>query len=77
MVDNQSAINLAKNAEYHKRSKHIDVRFHFIRDVVNQNKICIQYVKSKDQKADILRKALPKQQFCYLRNLINVTDFSK
>ena len=45
-VDNQSATKLANNSEFHKRSKHIDVRFHFVRDVISRKEIEISYVQS-------------------------------
>ena len=64
-IDNQSAIKLANNSEYHKRSKHIDIRFHFIRDVVSKREIEIKYVMSKNQLADLLTKPLPKQQLSH------------
>lgn len=76
-VDNQSAIKQAKNTEFHKRSKHIDVRYHFVREVVNQKEIEIAYVESKEQLADIFTKPLAKQQFCYLREQLNIQDTSK
>ena len=71
-VDNQSAIKLANNAEYHKRSKHIDVRFHFVPDMLSRDEIKIDYVQSKEQLADILTKPLPKQQFCMLRERMSL-----
>lgn len=75
-IDNQSAIKLAKNSEFHKRSKHIDVRFHFVRDVVNRKEIELNYVQSKQQLADIFTKPLAKQQFCILREQLNILDIS-
>lgn len=71
-VDNQAAIKLASNSEHHKRSKHIDVRYHFIRDIVNKKQIALEYVSSKDQLADIFTKPLAKAQFCYLREKLNI-----
>ncbi|XP_043483599.1 secreted RxLR effector protein 161-like [Leptopilina heterotoma] len=76
-VDKQSAIKLSKNSEFHQRSKHIDVRFHFIRDVIGRKDIEVKYVMSKDQLADIFTKPLPKQQFVYLREMMSVSDHSK
>ncbi|CAK9811716.1 Retrovirus-related Pol polyprotein from transposon TNT 1-94 [Anthophora quadrimaculata] len=76
-VDNQSAIKIANNSEYHKRSKHIDVRFHFIRDVLNRKEIEINYVQSKQQLADIFTKPLAKQKFCFLREKLNIVNVSK
>lgn len=76
-VDNQAAIKIASSSENHKRSKHIDVRYHFTRDVVNRGEIEIKYVQSKEQLADIFTKPVQKQQFCYLREKLNVSEHSK
>lgn len=56
--DNQSAINLSKNAVYHARSKHIDVRYHFIREKIAAKQIVVQYKCTGDMVADILTKGL-------------------
>lgn len=45
--DNQNSIHLAKNNVYHKRSKHIDVRFHFVRDIIFNGKIKLEKVPTK------------------------------
>ena len=57
-VDNQSALDLMRNPVFHGRSKHIDIRFHFIRECVEDGKITVAYVCSKSQKADILTKTM-------------------
>lgn len=57
--DNQSAIALSKDHQYHARTKHIDVRFHFIRWVVEDGKIRLIYCPTNDMVADTLTKALP------------------
>lgn len=57
-VDNKSAIALAKNPVFHERSKHIDTRYHFIREHVNKKDVELIYCKSYDQVADILTKPL-------------------
>ena len=58
MVDNQPAIALAKNPILHDRSKHIDVKFHFLRDCVDEGQIVIEFVETGQQLADILTKPL-------------------
>jgi hypothetical protein len=57
--DNQSAIALSKDHQYHARTKHIDIRFHFVRWVVEEGKINLKYCPTNDNVADILTKALP------------------
>ncbi|KAL0117638.1 hypothetical protein PUN28_008790 [Cardiocondyla obscurior] len=58
--DNQSAIELSKNAVFHKRSKHIDINFHFTRELVDKKKIVIHYLQTDSMLADILTKSLTK-----------------
>lgn len=57
--DNQSAIALARDHQYHARTKHIDIRFHFIRWVIEDKKIQLIYCPTDDMIADALTKALP------------------
>jgi len=72
MVDNKSTIDLAKHPAAHGRSKHIETRFHFLREQVNQEKLEIVYCKSEVQLADIFTKALKGERFRYLRQSIGV-----
>jgi len=51
-VDNISAINLVENLVFHQRSKHIDIRYHFLRDQVGKNMIKLEYCRSEYQIAD-------------------------
>ncbi|UYV83987.1 hypothetical protein LAZ67_X000796 [Cordylochernes scorpioides] len=60
--DNQSCIRLVHNPEYHKRTKHIDIWYHFIRDHFQNHAIDLLYVCSNDQAADIFTKALPPER---------------
>lgn len=62
-VDNQSTICLTKNPEFHKRTKHIDLCFHYVREKVEGKEIVVNYVPTESQLADILTKALPKERF--------------
>ena len=59
-VDNQGAISLARNPVQHQRSKHFDIKLHFIRDIVEKNLIKISYVTSNDNIADLMTKPCTK-----------------
>eukprot|EP00253_Pinus_taeda_P030134 PITA_30134 len=56
--DNSSAIALSKNSVFHKRTKHIDTRFHYIRELVSNGEIVLQHWRTQEQVADILTKPL-------------------
>ena len=70
--DNQGAIKLMKNSEYHRRTKHIDVRFHFIREKINEGIVEIAYVQTDQQLADLLTKPLPRTRFYILCDQLNI-----
>ena len=53
LVDNEGAINLAANPLRSARTKHIDVRFHFIRELVRTGTIAVKHIPTKEQRADI------------------------
>jgi Reverse transcriptase (RNA-dependent DNA polymerase) len=72
LVDNKSAIKLAYNPEYHKRTKHIDIQYHYIRDQIKQNKVVVLYVPTKQNLADILTKNLRTPTYEYLKDLANL-----
>ena len=57
--DNQSAIALAKDDRYHARTKHIDIRYHFIRYAIENEQIVLIYCPTNDMTADIFTKPLP------------------
>ena len=65
--DNTSAINLTKNPILHSRTKHIDLRHHFLRDHVAKNDISIHFVPTDKQIADIFTKPLCDDKFCSFR----------
>ncbi|KAG6534051.1 hypothetical protein ZIOFF_007932 [Zingiber officinale] len=84
-VDNKSAIELAKNPVNHGRSKHIDVRFHFIREQVKEGKIELEHVESRTQAelehvesrtqaADVFTKPLPTTLLENCKRLIGMRD---
>lgn len=70
--DNQAVINVSRNQVYHGRLKHIDVRHHYIRDLVSAGEIQLEYCNSQDMVADILTKPLQRDQFLKLRDLLGL-----
>ncbi|KAK6147714.1 hypothetical protein DH2020_018626 [Rehmannia glutinosa] len=71
-VDNKSAIALAKNPVFHNRSKHIDTRYHYIRECIAREEVQVKYVKSQDQVADIFTKPLKYEEFARLRSSLGI-----
>ena len=61
-VDNQGAIKLARNAEFHKRTKHIDVKYHFLREKQESEELSVQFISTDLQKADMFTKALSRDK---------------
>jgi len=57
--DNEGLIAMAKNPQFHKRSKHIEIRWHWVRDLVQEGKIYVNSCRDPEQTADVLTKALP------------------
>ena len=72
MVDNQPAIAFAKNPVLLDRSKHIDIKFHFLRDYIDGGQIIIEFVETDRQLADILTKSLGRLWFMELRKMIGM-----
>lgn len=73
-VDNQSAIKLARNPEFHKRSKHIDVRYHYLRERVSEGDIHVMYVPTETQRADVFTKPLSKDRFKLLCSMLGLEN---
>lgn len=74
-MDNQGAMKLAKNPEFHKRTKHIQVRYHFIREKFESGLFQLSYVNTNDQIADICTKPLLKEKFQRFRSLMGMCKF--
>jgi hypothetical protein len=72
--DNQAAIAMSNNDVNHSRSKHIDIKYHFIREVLNNKQVELNWVNTKDQQADINTKALDGIGFKRLRDIIMAHD---
>lgn len=70
--DNSSTIKLSKNPVLHERTKHIDVRFHFLRDLVKEGVVELVHCGTSEQVADIMTKPLKLESFVKLRDLLGV-----
>ena len=73
-IDNQSAFQLSKNPVFYDRSKHIDVRYHYIRECIEEDRVKVESIGTAEQLADILTKALGQDRFCELRSRIGVIN---
>ena len=74
--DNTSAINISKNPVLHSRTKHIEIRHHFIRDHVLKGDVVLEFVDTKSQLADIFTKPLNKDYFYTIRRELGLLDAS-
>ena len=70
--DNQSGIRLSKNPMFRDRRKHIDIRYHFLRDCVQRGTIWLEYIQTDEQVADIFTKALSKHSFVKFRDKLGL-----
>jgi hypothetical protein len=74
LCDNESAIRMADNLVEHSRTKHIDIRHHFLRDHQQKGDIEVYHISIENQLADIFTKPLNEKSFCRLRSKLNVLD---
>ena len=65
--ENTSAINISKNHVIHSKTKHIPIKYHFLRDKVSQKVVKLEYIDTKEHIVDIFTKVLPKEAFEDLR----------
>ena len=70
--DNTSAINLSKNPVQQSKSKHIEIRYDFIRDLVEEKTVYLEFINTDNQKVDIFTKPLDSPRFESLRKTIGV-----
>jgi len=75
-IDSKSAIDLAKYPVAHGRSKHIETKFHFLRDQVNNGKLEIKHCKTDEQIVDLLTKPLRLSSFDYLKKKLGMAETS-
>ena len=72
--DNTSAISISKNPVLHSKTKHIPIKYHFLREQVAQKIIKLEYVPTKEHTANIFTKPLAREPFQYLRNKLGVVS---
>jgi hypothetical protein len=72
--DNQSCVKLSENLSVHDKSKHIEIRYHYIRDMVQKGAVKLQYVATDEQIADVLTKPLSRVKFVYFRDKLGVVQ---
>ena len=70
--DSQSAIHLAKNQVYHAQTKHIDVMYHFVREIIEECGVLVQKIKTDDNPADMLTKVVATIKFNHCLDLSNI-----
>uniref|UniRef100_M1A7P8 Copia-type reverse transcriptase n=1 Tax=Solanum tuberosum TaxID=4113 RepID=M1A7P8_SOLTU len=73
--DSKSAIALTKNSIFHGHSKHIDIKWHFIRDLVQDKEIMVEYCKTEEQVVDIFTKPLKLELFIKLKKMLGMVTF--
>jgi hypothetical protein len=71
-VDNSLVIALTKNLVFHDRNKHIDTRFHYLRDYITNKEVEVKYMKTQDQVANIFTKPLKYDVFIKMRDILGV-----
>ena len=74
LMDNMSAIALSRNPVHHDRSKHIDTKFHFIRECIEEGKVEVEHVGTQEQLANIFTKSLGRIKFVELRSALGVEE---
>jgi hypothetical protein len=74
LVDNKAAIQLCKNPVFHERSKHIELKYHYIREQLEKGHIAVEFIGTNDQLADIFTKSLGRVKFQELRGRIGVVE---
>ena len=67
LCDNTSAINISKNPMMHTKTKHIAIKYNYLREFVQYREVRLEYVNTKEKIVDIFTKPLPKDAFLYLR----------
>ena len=74
LCDNQSGIQFSENPVFHDRSKHIDIRYHFIWDMVQRGAVRLDHIGTDEQVTDILTKPLGKVKFLIFHENIGIVE---
>ena len=75
--DNTSVINISKNIVMHSKTKHIPIKYHFLREQVSQKVVKMEYIDTKEKISDIFTKPSPVESFVYLRHKLGVIPHHK
>ena len=75
--DNTSKINILKNHVMHTKTKHISIKYHFLRESIQYKEIRLEYVNTKENIVDIFTNPLPKDAFMYIRGKLWVIPLSE
>jgi len=70
--DSQSAIDLSKNFVHHKRTKHIDIKLHFVKEVIGQGSVIVKKISTDHNPSDMITKVLPSNKFFHCLDLIQL-----
>lgn len=72
LCDNNAAINLSEDPLLHTRVKHVDIKYHFLRERVQSKELELRYINTNDNVADLFTKALDHKKFIRLRTLLGL-----
>ena len=75
--DNTSAINISKNLVMHAKAKHIAIKYHYVRELVEDKQVKMKYIHTKEQIVDIFTKPLPRDAYEYLRGKLGVKPLTQ
>ena len=75
--DNTNVINISKNLVMHAKTKHIAIRYHYVRELVEDKQVKMEYIHAKEKIVDIFTKPLPKDTYEYLRGKLGVKPLTQ
>jgi hypothetical protein len=74
--DNQSCVKLLENPVFHDNSKHIEIKYYYIRDKFQKGEVKLQYISTDEQITYILKKPFPKGKFVYFRDKLGLVEIA-